>query len=378
MKFLHLSDLHIGKRVNEVSMLDDQAYILDQILCIADVERPDAVLIAGDIYDRSIPSNEAVTLFDDFLVKLAKRHLPVLMISGNHDSPERLSFGGRLLDASGIYISPVYHGNIQPITLTDSYGPVHFWLLPFIRPAHVRRFFPDEAIESYTDACRTAISHMSIDPAERNVLITHQFVTGAVTCESEELSVGGTDNVDASIFDVFDYVALGHIHGPQNIGSNRIRYCGTPLKYSFSESDHHKSVTVVTINEKGTLHIQLQPLLPRRDLRQIRGSFAALTNKSSYKGTALDDYLHIILTDEEDVPEAIGKLRLIYPNIMKLSYDNTRTRTDRVIDAAADVQRKAPLELFEELYEMQNNQPMSEEQRIFAQDLIESIWEERV
>ena len=378
MKFLHLSDLHIGKRVNEVSMLDDQAYILDQILCIADVEWPDAVLIAGDIYDRSIPSNEAVTLFDDFLVKLAKRHLPVLMISGNHDSPERLSFGGRLLDASGIYISPVYHGNIQPITLTDSYGPVHFWLLPFIRPAHVRRFFPDEAIESYTDACRTAISHMSIDPAERNVLITHQFVTGAVTCESEELSVGGTDNVDASIFDVFDYVALGHIHGPQNIGSNRIRYCGTPLKYSFSESDHHKSVTVVTINEKGTLHIQLQPLLPRRDLRQIRGSFAALTNKSSYKGTALDDYLHIILTDEEDVPEAIGKLRLIYPNIMKLSYDNTRTRTDRVIDAAADVQRKAPLELFEELYEMQNNQPMSEEQRRFAQDLIESIWEERV
>lgn len=378
MKFLHLSDLHIGKRVSEVSMLDDQAYILDQILCIADVERPDAVLIAGDIYDRSIPSNEAVTLFDDFLVKLAKRHLPVLMISGNHDSPERLSFGGRLLDASGIYISPVYHGNIQPITLTDSYGPVHFWLLPFIRPAHVRRFFPDEAIESYTDACRTAISHISIDPAERNVLITHQFVTGAVTCESEELSVGGTDNVDSSIFDVFDYVALGHIHGPQNIGSNRIRYCGTPLKYSFSESDHHKSVTVVTINEKGTLHIQLQPLLPRRDLRQIRGSFAALTNKSSYKGTALDDYLHIILTDEEDVPEAIGKLRLIYPNIMKLSYDNTRTRTDRVIDAAADVKRKAPLELFEELYEMQNNQPMSEEQRIFAQDLIESIWEERV
>ena len=378
MKFLHLSDLHIGKRVSEVSMLDDQAYILDQILCIADVERPDAILIAGDIYDRSIPSNEAVTLFDDFLVKLAKRHLPVLMISGNHDSPERLSFGGRLLDASRIYISPVYHGNIQPITLTDSYGPVHFWLLPFIRPAHVRRFFPDEAIESYTDACRTAISHISIDPAERNVLITHQFVTGAVTCESEELSVGGTDNVDASIFDVFDYVALGHIHGPQNIGSNRIRYCGTPLKYSFSESDHHKSVTVVTINEKGTLHIQLQPLLPRRDLRQIRGSFAALTNKSSYKGTALDDYLHIILTDEEDVPEAIGKLRLIYPNIMKLSYDNTRTRTDRVIDAAADVQRKAPLELFEELYEMQNNQPMSEEQRIFAQDLIESIWEERV
>lgn len=378
MKFLHLSDLHIGKRVNEVSMLDDQAYILDQILDIADAEQPDAVLIAGDIYDRSIPSNEAVTLFDDFLVKLAKHHLPVLMISGNHDSPERLSFGGRLLDASGIYISPVYHGNIQPVTLTDDYGPIHFWLLPFIRPAHVRRFFPDEPIESYTDACCTVIAHMPIDPGERNVLITHQFVTGAVTCESEELSVGGADNVDASIFDVFDYVALGHIHGPQNIGSNRIRYCGTPLKYSFSESDHHKSVTVVTINKKGTLNLQLQPLLPRHDLRQIRGSFAALTDKSSYEGTALDDYLHVILTDEEDIPEAIGKLRLIYPNIMKLSYDNTRTRTDQSIDAAADVQRKTPLELFEELYEMQNNQPMGEEQRAFAQDLIESIWEERI
>ena len=378
MKFLHLSDLHIGKRVNEVSMLDDQAYILNQILDIADAEQPDAVLIAGDIYDRSIPSNEAVTLLDDFLVKLAKRRLPVLMISGNHDSPERLSFGSRLLNANEIYISPVYDGDIQPVTLTDDHGPIHFWLLPFIKPAHVRHYFPDEPIESYTDACRTVIAHMHIDPIERNVLITHQFVTGAVTCESEELSVGGADNVDASIFDIFDYVALGHIHGPQNIGSNRIRYCGTPLKYSFSESDHHKSVTVVTINEKGTLHIQLQPLLPRRDLRQIRGSFAALTNKSSYEGTALDDYLHIILTDEEDVPEAIGKLRLIYPNIMKLSYDNTRTRTDRTIDAAADVQRKAPLELFEELYEMQNNQPMSEEQRIFAQDLIEFIWEERV
>lgn len=378
MKFLHLSDLHIGKRVNEVSMLDDQAYILDQILDIADTEQPDAVLIAGDIYDRSIPSNEAVTLFDDFLVKLAKRHLPVLMISGNHDSPERLSFGGRLLDASGIYISPVYHGDIQPITLTDSYGPVHFWLLPFIRPAHVRRFFPDEPIESYTDACRTVISHMPIDPAERNVLITHQFVTGAVTCESEELSVGGTDNVDASIFDVFDYVALGHIHGPQNIGSNRIRYCGTPLKYSFSEADHHKSVTVVTLGKKGTLNLQLSPLLPRHDLRQIRGSFATLTDKSSYEGTTLNDYLHVILTDEEDIPEAVGKLRLIYPNIMKLSYDNTRTRTDQIIDAATDVQRKTPLELFEELYEMQNNQPMSEEQRTFAQDLIESIWEERI
>lgn len=345
MKFLHLSDLHLGKRVNEVSMLDDQDYILHQILEITDVESPDAVVIAGDIYDKSVPSGEAVTLFDWFLVALAKRRVPVLLISGNHDSPERLSFGSRLLDASGIHISPVYSGEVRPITLQDEHGPVHFWLLPFLKPAHVKRFFPDEPIESYTDACRAAITQMNVDFSARNVLVTHQFVTGASTCESEELSAGGTDNVDASVFDGFDYVALGHIHGPQNIGSNRIRYCGTPLKYSFSEAAHHKSVTVVSLGEKGDLSLQLCPLYPKHDLREIRGSFASVTDREFYANTDADDYLHIILTDEEDVPEAVGKLRQIYPNLMKLSYDNTRTRADHVIDAAADVQHKTSLQL---------------------------------
>ena len=378
MKFLHLSDLHLGKRVNEVSMLDDQDYILHQILEITDAEHPDAVVIAGDVYDKSVPSGEAITLFDWFLVALAKRSIPVLLISGNHDSPERLAFGNRLLDASGIHISPVYDGQIHPVILQDEHGPVHFWLLPFIKPAHVKRFFPDETIESYTDACRAAIAQMGVNFSARNVLVTHQFVTGASTCESEELSVGGTDNVDASVFDGFDYVALGHIHGPQNIGSNRIRYCGTPLKYSFSEAGHHKSVTVVELGEKGSLHLQTIPLNPRHDLREIRGTFAELTDKSFYQGTAVEDYLHIILTDEEDVPEAVGQLRVIYPNLMKLSYDNTRTRTNRVIDAAEDVKRKPPLELFEELYEIQNNQPMSEVQRAFARELIESIREGNV
>lgn len=377
MKLLHLSDLHLGKRVNEVSMLDDQAFILQQILGIIDEAQPDAVLIAGDVYDKSVPSAEAVTLFDDFLVKLSKRKLPVLVISGNHDSPERLSFGSRLLDASGIHISPVYNGVIRPIVLHDAYGPVSFWVLPFLKPAHVKRFFPEDDIESYTDACRAAVSHMDIDRSARNILLTHQFVTGAQTCESEELSVGGTDNVDASIFDCFDYVALGHIHNPQNIGSNRIRYCGTPLKYSFSEAAHQKSVTLVTLGEKGELHLELYPLRPKHDLREIRGSFAEVTDRTFYTNTPTDDYLHVILTDEDDVPEAVGKLRLLYPNLMKLSYDNTRTREDNVIDAASDVQRKTPLELFEELYELQNNQAMSEEQRKFTQDLIESIWEER-
>jgi exonuclease SbcD len=239
----------------------------------------------------------------------------------------------------------------------------------------VKRFYPDAGIESYTDALRVAVEKMGIDPTRRNVLLTHQFVTGAATCESEEISVGGSDNVDASVFEGFDYVALGHIHGPQNIGTNRIRYCGTPLKYSLSEEHHHKSVTVVQLGKKGNLHLQLRPLTPRHDLRQIRGTFAQLTDKAFYEGTATDDYVHIALTDEEDVPEAMGKLRLIYPNLMHLRYDNTRTRTNRIIDGAADVQRKSPLQLFEELYQQQNNRPMSEEQRAFALDLIESIRE---
>ena len=375
MKLIHLSDLHIGKRVNEISMIEDQEYILLQILQIIDEENADAVLIAGDVYDKSVPSAEAMTLFDDFLCRLAKRKLPVLIISGNHDSPERLAFGSRLLELGGIHISPVYAGNVQSVSLTDEHGEVVFWLLPFIKPAHVKRFYPDEGIESYTDAVRVAVEKMGIDKTKRNVLLTHQFVTGSVTCESEELSVGGSDNVDASAFADFDYAALGHIHGPQNIGSNRIRYCGTPLKYSFSEEKHHKSVTVVKLGAKGELELQLRPLIPRHELRSIRGTFAQLTEKSFYEGTATNDYLHIILTDEEDVPEAVGKLRLIYPNLMKLSYDNTRTRVNQVIDGAEDVQRKSPLELFDELYELQNNQPMSHEQRNFAQELIESIWE---
>ena len=378
MKLIHLSDLHIGKRVNEVSMIEDQEYILTQILQIIDEEKADAVLVAGDVYDKSVPSAEAVTLFDDFLCRLAVRQLPVLIISGNHDSAERLSFANRLLEVSGIHISPAYDGSIAPITLSDAHGDVNFWLLPFLKPAHVKRCFPDESIESYTDAVRVAVEKMQIDTGKRNILLTHQFVTGASTCESEEISVGGSDNVDASVFEGFDYVALGHIHGPQNIGSNRIRYCGTPLKYSFSEEHHHKSVTVVDLGTKGQLELQLRPLTPRHDLRSIRGNFAQITDKAFYEGTATDDYLHIILTDEEDVPEAVGKLRLIYPNIMKLSYDNTRTRTNQIIDGAIDVQRKSPLQLFEELYELQNNQPMSDVQRSFTQELIESIWEGHV
>lgn len=377
MKLIHLSDLHIGKRVNEISMLEDQEYILSRILEIIDAEVPQAVLICGDVYDKSVPSAEAVTLFDDFLCALAQRKTEVLIISGNHDSPERLSFGGRLMEDSGIHLSPVYNGTVRPITLTDDHGPVRFWLLPFIKPAHVKRFYPEEGIESYTDACRVAVEKMGMDAAGRNVLLTHQFVTGSATCKSEEINVGGTDNVDAAVFDGFDYVALGHIHGPQNIGSEKMRYCGTPLKYSFSETGHQKSVTVVELGEKGSLSLRTVPLTPLRDLRVIRGTYQELAARSFWENTAAEDYLHVILTDEEDVPEAVSRLRNIYPNLMQLSYDNTRTRAGSVIDTAADVQKKSHLELFDELYERQNGQPMSQVQRAFLQELIETIQEEQ-
>ena len=376
MKLIHLSDLHLGKRVGEVSMLEDQAYILDRVLDIVDGAGPDALLIAWDVYDKSVPSAEAVTLFDDFLCRLARRKLPVLVISGNHDSPERLAFGSRLMEGAGVHLSPVYDGNVKPITLTDEHGPVDFWLLPFLKPAHLRRFYPEETIDSYTDAVGAAIAHMNIDPSRRNVLLCHQFVTGAATCESEELIVGGTDNVDAAVFDGFDYVALGHLHGPQNVGSSRIRYCGTPLKYSFSEASQYKSVTVAELGEKGDLTLHTVPLTPRHDMRVIQGTFAQLTAENSDAAGEREDYLHIILTDEEDVPEALGRLRLVYPNILKLSYDNTRTRTSQSVDRAQRVAQKSPLELFEELYETQNNQPMSQEQRDFAQRLIEQLREE--
>ena len=375
MKLIHLSDLHLGKRVCEMSMLEDQEYILREILGIVEDTRPDALLISGDVYDKSVPSAEAVTVFDDFLCRLAARKLPVLIISGNHDSPERLSFGGRLMEGSGIHISPVYDGTVRPITLRDDFGEVHFWLLPFLKPVHVRQFFPEENIESYTDACAAAVAHMPLNKEERNVILVHQFVTGAETCGSEELSVGGTDNVDASVFADFDYVALGHIHRPQNGGSNKIRYCGTPLKYSLSEVDHLKSVTLVELGAKGELRLELIPLHPKRDLREIRGSFAQLTDMDYYKNTAAEDYLHIILTDEEDIPEAGGKLRAIYPNYLHISYDNTRTRTDQVVDCAENVQRKSKLELFDELYQLQNNQPMSDTQRAFLQELIDAMEE---
>lgn len=376
MKLIHLSDIHLGKRVNEFSMLEDQAHILKKILAVVDEEKPDGVLIAGDVYDKSVPSTEAVQLFDDFLVRLAERKLPVFIISGNHDSPERLSFANRLIDAVGIHLAPVYNGVVEPITLSDEYGPVNVYMLPFIKPAHVRGFFPDIEITSYSDAVAAAIGRMNIDKTQRNVLITHQFVTGAQRSDSEELSVGGTDNIGAEVFCDFDYVALGHIHGPQNMDSGRIRYCGSPLKYSFSEAAQQKSVTVAELKEKGALEIHTVPLIPRRDMVELKGSYQQLTLRESYENTTYqEDYTHITLTDEEDIPDAVAKLRAVYHNLMKLDYDNTRTRHSAAISGAENVETRSPIDLFAEFYELQNGLPMSAEQTELVASLIEKIWE---
>lgn len=376
MKLIHLSDIHLGKRVNEFSMLEDQAHILKKILAVVDEEKPNGVLIAGDVYDKSVPSTEAVQLFDDFLVRLAERKLPVFIISGNHDSPERLSFANRLIDAVGIHLAPVYNGVVEPITLSDEYGPVNVYMLPFIKPAHVRGFFPDTEITSYSDAVAAAIGRMNIDKTQRNVLITHQFVTGAQRSDSEELSVGGTDNIGAEVFCDFDYVALGHIHGPQNMDSGRIRYCGSPLKYSFSEAAQQKSVTVAELKEKGTLEIHTVPLIPRRDMVELKGSYQQLTLRESYENTTYqEDYTHITLTDEEDIPDAVAKLRTVYHNLMKLDYDNTRTRHSAAISGAENVETRSPIDLFAEFYELQNGLPMSAEQTELVAALIEKIWE---
>lgn len=376
MKFLHLADLHLGKRVNGFSMLEDQAHILRQILAILDDEQPDGVLIAGDVYDKSVPSVEAVGLLDGFLTELRARGVPVLLISGNHDSPERLAFGGRVMDSCGIHISPVYDGALAPVTLHDAFGPVHVWLLPFVKPAHVRRWFPDADIESYTDAMAEAVAHMDIDTAARNVLVTHQFVTGGARSGSEELSVGGTDNVDSGVFAPFDYVALGHLHGAQHIGRETIRYAGSPLKYSFSEARQHKSVTVVTLGEKGDVQVRTVALTPLRELREIRGSYDELTARSFYEHTTYrSDYLHLILTDEQDVFDAMSRLRTIYPYLMTLDYDNARTRAAGGMSVPAETERRTPLELFEALYTRQNHQPMSEVQRAYIAQLMEQIME---
>lgn len=377
MKFIHISDLHLGKKLCEYSMLDDQQHILKQILKIIADEMPDGIFISGDIYDKSVPSAEAVALFDDFLVQLSALKLPVFIISGNHDSPERLAFGGRLIDLSGIHISPVYRGRISPFSIEKDGEKADIYMLPFVKPANVRSVLGNEEIESYTDAVRAALGEIKTDSSHINILLTHQFVTGAKRSDSEEITVGGTDNVDADVFDGFDYVALGHIHSAQNVGSTRIRYCGTPLKYSFSEVSQNKSATIVEINKGELPQIRTAALTPLHNMQEIRGKYEEITEKSFYEKTTLtDDYLHITLTDEEDIPGVVQKLQTIYRRLMKLDYDNTRTRHHAEIQAVSEEKMKKPDELFAEFYKLRNGSEMSNEQMNFIQELIEKIKEE--
>ena len=377
MRFAHISDLHIGKRLHEVSLFDDQAYILEEIRKILRDGKPDAALIAGDIYDKSAPSAEAVRLFDDFLSGLASDGQSVFVISGNHDSAARVAYGGRIMERSGVHLSaPAYEGGVRPVTLTDGHGLVDIYLLPFIKPVHVSLAFPAEKIESYTDALRVAVEKMPIDPKRRSVLVAHQFVTGAVRSDSEEVSVGGLDNVDAAVFAPFSYVALGHIHRPQNIGSPRVRSSGTPLKYSFSEAGDEKSVTMAELDGKGEVSLRTVSLTPKRDLREVKGTYEELMKKENYEGTATEDYLHIVLTDEEDVPDAMRKLKTVYPNVLRLDYDNVRTRSGAVVEAAPETEEKSPLALAEEFYALQNGRPMSGAQTEYLRRMIGTVWED--
>ena len=400
MKFLHISDLHLGKRVNEFSMLKDQNYILEQIRSIAGREQADGVIIAGDIYDKPVPPAEAVQVFDRFLTALAREGRKVYAVSGNHDSAERIAFGAALMRDQGVYIAPVYNGNVEKITEHDAYGDICIYLLPFVKPATVRHVLTREQEEkagmgqeneeatgqetaalTYDDAVRFAVERMEVDAAKRNILVAHQFVTGAGRCESEEVSVGGLDNVDAGIFERFDYVALGHIHTPQHIGRETVRYCGTPLKYSFSEAGQEKSVTVLEVKEKGDIVLSTVPLQPLHDMRKLRGTYrevmAAGGRAAKEADSMQEDYVEITLTDEQDILDGIQKLRTVYPNLMRLVYDNSRTRQNQTFTAAEEVERKSELELFAEFYELQNNSPMSREQEEFMRRLIETAREEQ-
>ena len=378
MKFFHLADLHLGKRVNGFPMIEDQKIILDQILELADTENPDAVVIAGDVYDKSIPSVEAVNLMDDFLVELVRRKLQVFVISGNHDSAERVSYGGRVMEQSGIHISPRISG-CGPIRLDDQYGPLYIYLIPYIHPSVVREAYPEEKVTDWTQAMEVLIRNAHVDPAARNIAVAHQYVTASGVrpeeCDSEQKHIGGLDNVDYSVFDAFDYVALGHLHGPQRIGRDTVRYAGSPLKYSFSEEKHKKSVTLVEIKEKGQVEYRQLPLVPARDFKTLRGTFGEVMSPGFTALLSAEDYYRIILTDEQDVDQALARLRkYFYKNLMDLEYDNTRTRTQSDIDAGEEALEKEPIEVLQELFLKQNGTAMNDFQTQTAARLIEEIW----
>ncbi|MGM9613575.1 MAG: exonuclease SbcCD subunit D [Butyricicoccus sp.] len=374
MKFLHLADLHLGKRICERSLLDDQRFLLNQILQIIGEKSVDAVLIAGDVYDRPVPPPEAVALLDGFLTALQERGVPCLLIPGNHDSDERLAFGARLFTGAGVHLAPVFDGTLRTVTLEDTHGRVHFTLLPFLRPAQVRRFFPDVPPGDYEAAIRAVLGTADTADGDRHVLLAHQFVTAAGAsperCDSELASVGTLDNVDVSAFDGFDYVALGHIHGPQRVGRDTVRYAGSPLKFSFSEVRHHKTAPLITLGAKGDVQVELVPLTPQRDLRELRGKLSDLLDPTAWSGTKTDDFMHIILTDDA-VMDAMNKVRAVYPNTLRLDFDNALTAQTAMPELAREAVRRDPFALFAEFYEKQNGEPMDAEMNAVVRAMLE-------
>lgn len=384
MKLFHLSDLHLGKIVHKVSMLEDQEYILEQILELVRRERPDAVLLSGDLYDKPQISREAEKLYDRFLTELLACGPAVLVISGNHDSAAHVGYFSQLLAKNRLYTSaPVFTEAPKAIPLEDEHGPVRFWLLPFLKPVDVRAAypaddFPDVETDSYHNAVKSVLANMEVDPAERNVLLAHQFVTAggapAERSDSEVLSIGGVDNVDVSLFDAFDYVALGHLHRPQKVGKETVRYSGTPLKYSFSEASDRKSITVVDLGEKGEVRLSFLPLTPKRDMRRISGTFAELSSLEYYEKQNREDYLEITLTDETDVPGAFSKLKTIYPNLLSLRYERTEREASAEQFSVRDLEQLDPFTIVSGFFEEQTDRQLSAEQETLLKDLMADIW----
>lgn len=351
MKFLHLSDLHLGKQMNDVSLLEDQeAMLMYQIVPIAQKEHVDAVLIAGDIYQRSTPQAEAVALFDRFVSELAAMGKKVFVISGNHDSAQRISYFSALVKPSGVYMTEAFKGQMQSVTLSDAYGELVIWMLPFLRPQQVKRFLPEEKIVTYQDAMQAVLRQTPIDKKKRNILMCHQFITGAATSDSEDRSIGGLEQIDAALFDAFDYVALGHIHRPQKIRRQTLRYAGSPLKYSFSEADFDKSVPVIDMQEKGYIDVHTVALKPLHDVRRVEGMLDELMNMP-YS----EDYVWATVRDENVPPDARVMLTGVFPNMLKFSIVNSKTKTDVDVMATQSMENKSIVELFADFYRLQNN-----------------------
>ena len=376
MKILHLADLHLGKRVNEMSMIEDQKYILDQIITLIKEESVGIVLLCGDIYDKSIPTIEAIHLLDEFLDQLSKMAIKVLMISGNHDSIDRLSFGKSLFTRSNLYIASQFENEIEKITVKENGITVNFYMLPFVKSAYISHIFQLQT-DSYEECFRYLIEHAKIDEEETNILLSHQFVTAnkknPELSDSETSSLGGIDNIDFHIFDPFDYVALGHIHKPQAMGREMVRYAGSILKYSFSEIHMDKKATILTIDAKKEISLSFHPLKPLRDMREIECSLEELLKKQCEIGKQ-EDYMHVILTDEEQILDAIGKVRTIYPNVMQISFKNRRHM--KQLESAQikedQISDQSPAELFEQFYKMQNHIDLDEKRL----QLVLSVFEE--